>query len=688
MRETEMPIDLENGPLRGAGKFALSILDEPVNSRRQLVGPDGFGKTTLLHALREPISQKGSLPVFVSPPIQDADTGCSAVLQIAEQLHAAGMMNGEFNDVKSPGVPWKWKFDVTKEAISRNADRVTLLLDEPDKWTLPHSAESRQDSFSSMHADQIAWYVRHEAACRRIETMTWSPQDDSSEKFILKSLDLPWNQVDWGTLDPTANELKKRLGSNLSQASYLEMKLVVAMASVTSVAAAVSFQTKYPSPWSITKAIVQEIKRNSRWQELWRVLSVSGFVRGAMTASLMAVLGGNALNDTEKCILNSTLMSHAGVVTEVHPLVKQTINNEVQFSLPEKQDYHQRLAAFYSQMTGPEAVHWGTETQIRVEEFHHAAAAGDMNAIDKAFFVEQLHILGRALSRDRKDYHSAAGVFRKVISLDPKDDYGHHYLAYNLDCLAEDLPIVQKEYREAISLNPVHPWWRSRLINLFVTTGRIPDARREWSTASTLLQTGGGGAETWVYEHLHKWVARLLLHRAQLEFAENVLDELPEELRRADARFRSLDRLLESMKIARDARAVFPTNIPPEEHWRGPHLYFYDTSAGRQRLQWNPARIEAIDDNYVSLIVGKRDEQSGTVSYGNVELTVSSFDQASLDGRAYHMTVGRFIEMAFYGDDGLMKIRVHRDKTYTDPDLPYFDPPNPRRYLQKETASP
>jgi tetratricopeptide (TPR) repeat protein len=683
-----MPIDIENGPLKAAARFAVGILDQPASTRRQLVGADGFGKTTFLQAMREPISRRNALPVFVSPPIQDADTGCSALLQIAEQLHRAGMMNGEFGEVTAPNVAWGRKLDVTKEAISRNAGGITLLLDEPNKWTLPQNAESRQDSFSSMHADQIAKFVRFEAQCRRIETTTWSPPDDCSEKFIFKSLDLPLNQIDWGTLDPIASELKKRLGANLSQATYLEMKLLVALASVTSISDVVSFQARYPTPWSIAKAFIQAIKENSKWQQLWKVLSFSGFVRGAMAPGLVGVLGENALNEEERNVLDSALLSHAGDVTEIHPIVKETINKAAQFSLPEKQDYHQRLATFYSQLTGPETDHWGTESQIRVEEFHHAATAGDMNAVEKAFFVDQLHILGRTLSRDRKDYHAAASVFRKVIALDASDDYGHHYLAYNLDCAATDVATVEAEYKEAVRLNSVHPWWRSRWINLLITTGRIPDAQREWNFSSTTLQTGGGNAEPWVYEHLHKWVARLLLHRAQLDFAENVLEELPEELRNADAGFRSLDRLLTSMKIARDARAVFPISIPPEEHWRGPHLYFYETTAGRRLKQWNPARIDAIDENSLSLIVGKRDEQSGTVIYGNVELPVTKFNDASLDGRADQLTVGRFIEMAFYGDDGWLKIRIHRDKFYSDPDLPYFDPPNPRRYLQKETASP
>jgi tetratricopeptide (TPR) repeat protein len=681
-------IKLDAGALKGAANFALGILNQPVNTRRQLVGPDGFGKTTFLHALREPISSRGLLPVFVSPPIGDADTGCSALLQISEQLHHAHMMNGEFGAMKAPDVSWNEKLRVTKEVVNRNADRITLLLDEPDKWPASQDAELQQDSFSAGHADQIARFVKYEAPCRRIETTVWSPPDESSEKFIFNSLDLPLEKIDWGPLASVASELKKRLGANLSQASYLEMKLLVGLASVTSVADVVSLQSSYPTCWSIAKALIKAIKGNDKWRALWEVLSFSGLVRGLTTSGLLVVLGMNALSQTEKDILKFALLSHDGEGAALHPLVKDTINNTVRLSPPEKLIRHGQLAKFYSQLARPEADHLGTETDIRIEEFHHAGSSGDENVANRVYFVDQLHILGRTLSRDRKDYASAANVFRKVIEFDPKDDYGHHYLAYNLDCMAVDLPTVQKQYQEAIRLNPAHPWWHSRWINLLITTGRVREARREWSQSATSLQTGGGNAQWPIYEHLHKWVARLLLHRAQLDFAESVLDELPGELRSTDAGFRALDQLLTSMKIARDARAVFPISVPPEEYWHRPHLYFYETTAGRQLQKWNPARIDAIDKKTVSLIVGMHNEQSGQVVYGNVELPVTRFNDASLDGRADQLSAGRFIEMAFYGNDGLMKIRVHRDKVYSNPDLPYFDPPNPRRYLQKETASP
>src|SRR5207244_2489950 len=136
----------------------------------------------------------------------------------------------------------------------------------------------------------------------------------------------------------------------------------------------------------------------------------------------------------------------------------------------------------------------------------HAATANDEELIEttKPFFVEQLHIHGRVLSRDLKNYAAAARVFARAIELDDADDYAHHYLAFNTDRLAGDTALVEREYHKAIQLNPTHAWWWSRWINFLITVGRMSDARREWSVAIDELRATDGWERASVFHELHR----------------------------------------------------------------------------------------------------------------------------------------------------------------------------------------
>jgi hypothetical protein len=119
-----------------------------------------------------------------------------------------------------------------------------------------------------------------------------------------------------------------------------------------------------------------------------------------------------------------------------------------------------------------------------------------------------------------------------------------------------------------------------------------------------------------------------------------------------------------------------------------PHLAFPITLNQKSRTQWNPARVDAIEDQVVYLVVGQHDPKTGQTVYGQFELPIVQFDKASLDEKSDRIVPGQLLELGFYGDNGEMYIRTHPNTPYTDPDLPFFDPPNPRRYLQQPLVSP
>ncbi len=122
-------------------------------------------------------------------------------------------------------------------------------------------------------------------------------------------------------------------------------------------------------------------------------------------------------------------------------------------------------------------------------------------------------------------------VFRLALQIDSRIAYSHHYLAFNLDWLAEHPEEVERHYREAIKLQRGHPWWWwSRWFAYLATRGRFRDARQAWRDALDEFSLGGDESSRWLYLSLHRWVARWLLHWSELDFAENVLNAIPAEI--------------------------------------------------------------------------------------------------------------------------------------------------------------
>ena len=158
-------------------------------------------------------------------------------------------------------------------------------------------------------------------------------------------------------------------------------------------------------------------------------------------------------------------------------------------------------------------------------------------------------------------------MFRLALEFDPEHPYSHHYLAFNLDWLAQEAREVELHYQKAIELQPTHPWWWSRWVSYLATRGRFRDARSAWRTALDAISVSEEGSPEWVYISLHRWVARWLLHWAELDFAEDVLRSIPSTLAERDASIQALWNLLGALRIAEQGPAVFPLTVPVTEWW-------------------------------------------------------------------------------------------------------------------------
>jgi hypothetical protein len=223
-----------------------------------------------------------------------------------------------------------------------------------------------------------------------------------------------------------------------------------------------------------------------------------------------------------------------------------------------------------------------------------------------------------------------------------------------------------------------------------ITIGRGAEARSAWIEACDALSLQEGPGSTSAYESLHLWVARLLLHRAQLDFAEQVLNATPKEVRTQHLGFRALDQLLTALREAERGRGVFPLSISPRDWWRkSPHLDFPPHVSGQELRQWNPARVDGVENGTVQLVVGKPPAaEGGNATYGRIALSLDQVRDAMRDVGPEALSEGRFLELAFYGEAGILRIRSHPDSAWRDPDLPPFVPPDPRRYLRKAGLAP
>lgn len=613
------------------------------------------------------------------------DSGPAALIQIGAGLQKANAINGELAKLQDPERPWCDKLDLTSGLISSHHETV-LLCDEPERWPIADDAEARHASYNNGHTKDVVHWLKNGISCRRVVSTPWANKCDQTELHIVPQMDLPLSDLALGPLQPIATDLKKRLGARLSQVNFLEMRLLVAFAAVTSTEQAVSRQADWPNSVQLAHSLVGALGASDEWTPVLHFAAKVALARGPVTQRLLEQLGSHDLNQqTREALIYAILQPLEGGFL-LHPVLKTVITSRVDLGAEERFEAHRSIMAYYRDCLHSANGSLTSPSECELEGFYHAAGCGERDSGLQAFSPDQLHTLGRVLSRDCRDYDAAADIFRQAIQWDDQDDYAHHYLAYNLDCAAGDRQAIREEYLRAVDLNAEHPWWWSRWINFLITTGRLPDAKQEWSRAMNALGIAGGRGPDLVYEALHLWVARLLLHRAQLDFADEVLAETPQDLRSKHTGFRALDHLLEAMKIARHGRGVFPANVDPKDYWKHPHLKFPKDFDGKFMLAWNPARVENIDDQTVHLVVGKHDAASETTTYGHIDLPIERFDAASMDEKVDQLTSGRLLELGFYGDEGLLRIRIHPDQLFIDPDLPFLDPPNPRRYLEPKPA--
>ncbi len=652
--------------------FTRHLLQTSQGTIIPIHGSTGRGKTRLLRGVAAHLANRGSIPVYLSPPQGEEDTAGAALATAADTLKAHTLLNGQTATLKDLRASRERKISIVLDGMRKAANSVVLLLDEPARWVA-----GEWSGESSATGRRFTLQVCHELAtrsgCRVVYTGgNFGVRTDEEPYYLPRA----WSELDLPrklTEHPAWKEMSRGLGGAFTEQATPLLCRILTMLSIVATPAEAAEAARTSLGVNEIAALLEQ--RSASRPQLRRAWACFALVRKATDQRLYERLAGDLPIDL--CfVVEELLLTRIEGGYELHPVLAQSINPRKVLGT-EYRDVQQNLTRHYL----------GNNASLAdaTEAFFHATEAGDDYLVSQAqpFFVEQFHLRGRSLSKQKR-YGEAAEVFRQAVELDPNDDYAHHYRAFNLDVIAEDQPTIEGEYQRAIGLYSRHPWWHSRWINYLITVGRTTDARTAFAQAAEALQEAMESHPEYVYRSLHSWVAALLLHRAQLDFARQVLDRVPVEVRRDHRGFVALEEKLAAMEEARRGRGVFPLSVPASQHWRkSPHLDFPPQVGGKDLRTWHPARVEAVSQQGITLIVGKPPEGGSPPTYGMVNLPIERFNAATLDERAADLRPGRFLELAFYGDEGVLRIRTHPQSAWEDPDLPYLNPPDTLRYLRK-----
>lgn len=652
-------------------------------------GPATAGKSTALGLLGARLRERGLVPILIAPPARTLDAGPLALVEAATGLARGALIDGQLESIRSEKVTWSEKLASVAEWTQGAGDRVVLLCDEPGAW--PSAAS--EDVYFASHAREAAVALVGTLTCRRVVAGDLPAGVTPAHRTPLGTASDPaaWlrDARAWGSLAPAALELLDRIGEDLRRRSPLEIRLLVALVALRTVDDVARWWATQPGRRDISRRLAATVEQEGRRQgpflkEAWARLSL---VRRPIADDLLGQIAGPAPDATGEALLRNCLLYSDSDGHILHWSLRLDAREHAWWDDARERAVHRALAEYY---TGRFRRRSGTADPgallDELEAYHHATLSGDASLLDglRPYFADQLDALGRTLSRDFKRYDEAARVFERACAWEPQDDYAHHYLAFNLDILAERPDNVETHYQEAIKIAPGHAWWHSRWITYLVTRGRMDEAHRAWNEALDALGLPDPNADPWIYENLHLWVARLLVHRGRLDFANDVLRDISPIVRQWQPGIAAIARRLEALLEARRARAVFPLNIPPDRWWSGPHLCPQRRSSGAELVRWMAGRVDALDEKEVHLHVAEPPAAAGgSPSYGFLSIPVADFDRWTRDERAGELAAGQFVELAWYGNEAeAPMIRVHRELTWEDPDLPPLFP-DPTRYLRK-----
>lgn len=665
--------------------LSKGITSSKPGTRWDVIGGIGFGKSTMLRTLKPILADGGYMPILLDPPRRNFDTGAAAMTAIVDGLADANMLNVDAKALMSPDKLWSDKLAVVKKTITEYADRVVLLCDEPMLWAINARDDSRCETYSNHHAREISKWLQGDVPFRTVISNMRNLYPDHMGQHQLPKRQLDWRDLASTSLNAELETLESRIGPGFSSRSYLAMQLLAVYAAFVGIDEALLLNAKVDDVEQLAKVIVDHLQHDKQQSELLKVATRISLSRGNLNKALIETLGGGDLDANQRAILFEGMLCTVDEENyRMHSELERVIPVKSILDKSEIATAHKLIAVHYESLSLNRRIESKLAYSEDVEHFFHQAVSGNANWDSSTYyFVDQLHAWGRYLSHDAREHGQAAEVFRRAVEIDSKDDYAHHYLAYNLDCLAVEEERARHHYLEAVNLNLTHPWWWSRWINFLITTGRMDEAREQLTRGRIELGLDTGDTPTHIFHAFHKWVVRLLLHRSQLDLAERLLADADEdEVIQFDVGFRSMRTMLSNLKFTRDGWDVLPVYVDPNRDWT--QWPFIDKPGRFRNLilkAWNPAKVVGIGQDAVDLLVGKQVER-GEHRFGRIEIPREEFFGAIENVDPESVDEGSFVELSFYGDENRLRVDVFQTPRDWAAALPSFDPPNPARYLE------
>lgn len=650
-------------------------------SRRiALVGAPSTGKTSALASVATSLASRGWATFRTAMPSGD-DAGPLALTLLADQV-------GTGEVIRDPAVPWSTKLDATVAATRKRAQTspvlVTLddpLFEQPAMMPTPFTEHATSLIGALSGIENVAFLV---ASSHHIP-QSWGQivklEVETDAGSVLAAFD------DDG-LAAAAGRIMSLGREQLARRSPIELRLLVAIEHAHGQGKA-ALDAGMP-PLALLQQALDAWGSGAR-----RALRRLSVLRTPFDDEVLEALLGGASPAIEAMIRRVVLhqTSSGWLVPEIVSRAVRPGAGQRDRALPDDPDErrgHEVARAFHRRAFERAASGDVLLTSIRheLEELHHLTQLHDAAGVleRSVYFVDTYNALGKRLGqlgvrsqdegRRRLWFERAVTAYERVLELDEHDAYAHHYLAYNVDWLATDAARAEQHYQAALEQRPDQIWYHGRWTSFLITRGRVLEARRAWSVA---VEQFGDDRPGWLFDELHRQIARLLLHRGELDFAKLVLDDLSDEAA-ALPWARAERRLLERLEQAARDELVFPSSVDPARRWDGPHLVHIEARPSVKR--WWAGRIEAWLDREVVLRLAERPGR-----FGRKTLPASEVRKL-LGVPLRRVPAGTFIELVQWrGVKQQQQIFVHPGEL-EDPDLPPVLPPADRYLRRAANAAP
>ncbi|MGI8730922.1 MAG: hypothetical protein ACR2LK_13225 [Solirubrobacteraceae bacterium] len=639
-----------------AGSLSQEVAGAESSAVFQVTGKRWSGKSTLLSLVAAELGRERTV-LRAGPPAGANDAGPLALMQLAAGLKDAGAVNGDTGRLRDRTLRLEDKVDLVRDWVQSKGD-VVLLLDEPERW----GARSDATGHFAERAEMVADALLRDIDVPRVFTgnAPLGVRSTQHRRLPPPAGGSAFLQDGWGPLAATAADLTELPG--VDAMTPLELRLLVA-AKALGVREGAAVNVSRRDRADALYAHLDGPRGPSALGDAWRRLAT---LRSAFDTDLLERFAGN-LEDDLRAILEQCLLLSSGDRWSMHENLRADARRNRR--IHDEQRDVRALAEHYDQVTDELEKQQSSRALLTLmDAAYYAAIGGLRDLVDRrGCFVEQLDLLGKALSLEHKDYDAAVGVFELALELDPEDDYAAHYIGFNLDRLGREPARAEESYRSAITLNDEHVWWRSRLISFLAERGQLAQARREWDDALDAVLPPDGTSDLPLYETLHGWIAATLLRIGELGFARAILEAVPDGILDNSSTLKELRARLRAFELADAAGAYVPAGLLRDDWWRAPVLLQGHLGDGRLRLRrWLAGRIEAIDGDHVELRVADMKMGGESPRYARSRISLEDFDEWSRDQTIAELAPGRFVEIGLYsaedGSDATRLLRVHSEQ--------------------------